>query len=1083
MKPKQTNLKFYISAIIIGIMIVFGVIYLLRVNKTASASWWNDSWGYRQQLYFNNSSQTEDLINFSVMIKKDSSDTDFWAHIKNDCEDIRFVDSDGTELNYEQEQCDYVGQKYVAWVNVPQIDLSSNTDYIYLYYGNTSAINGQNITSTWNSNYMMVQHLSESPNDGVVGHYDSTSNNNDGTPNNFQDGDGGTTTATGYIDGADIFAVEDDYILINDNDNLDNTSKLTISMWVYPTLLDGNARGIISKRVASANQDAYDFFFWTNNKLNIDIDGNGNRFASNTTFAINTWYYITVVYDGTLTQAERVKVYVNNALDVTAAETSTSIPNRASNLWLGILNINYGRNFRGTLDEVKISNDAKSLEWVKASYSSENNTFVNFQTEETKPVADGLTASSTIFMGGSTSTTLLPPILYYNFDEGYGTTTYNMVSTTKNGIINSLTWTNDGKFGKALSFNGTGSVYSNNNIGISGNVAGVSLWFKTPAVTSTNVKVLLEFSPNYNNDSTFAIFYNYLDMGTFNIAMHSSAGYSVIKLHSRYDDNEWHHLVAVFDRNQSTVLDQAKVYMDGKLSSTSIVSSYNAVHTTPFTDNKIYIGSRNASSIFFNGLIDEVKIYDYALSPDQVKLDYNDGKAMILGSTGTSTSAGSEYCVPGDTSFCASPIAEYKFDEKIGTVANDTSGNNNNGTITGATWARGKIGSAMSFDGTDDYVNLTHYTLNGQGVVTYSAFIKTSNASTTGASPAELKQAVFGQLEDSTMQVGIDNGKPSIWYYNYTAPAQWVKVWANTNIADNKWHHVTYIINTTSNVWSVYVDGIIDVSSGALTGLGPIWLDAIGKSRYSARFNGFMDDVKIYNYARTPSQIAWDYNKGAPIAHYKFDECSGTTVHDKSGNGLNGTISIGASGSQSAVGTCTDSDTTHAWYNGRTGKYKSSLNFDGTDDYASSTLSKTIVGSFLSVSMWIRPTGAQTNRVVFHIGDTINNSSPWIYFRRSTPTTVEWYLNAGYRITQTVNDNTWYFMTLTYDGTTWRAYKNGAPDGIYVGASGYPGSYTWFGTGYHGYYSGQIDDVKIFNYTLTPEQIKLEYAGNALKFN
>ena len=93
-----------------------------------------------------------------------------------------------------------------------------------------------------------------------------------------------------------------------------------------------------------------------------------------------------------------------------------------------------------------------------------------------------------------------------------------------------------------------------------------------------------------------------------------------------------------------------------------------------------WASSYNGDSTF-NGTIDEPKIYNYALTADEVKQDYNQGSALQMGQTsqtisGTTTSL--EYCIPGDTSPCASPIAEWKFDEKTGTSINDSSGNNNN---------------------------------------------------------------------------------------------------------------------------------------------------------------------------------------------------------------------------------------------------------------------------------------------------------------------------------------------------------------------------------------------------------------------
>src|SRR4051812_22134562 len=51
-------------------------------------------------------------------------------------------------------------------------------------------------------------------------------------------------------------------------------------------------------------------------------------------------------------------------------------------------------------------------------------------------------------------------------------------------------------------------------------------------------------------------------------------------------------------------------------------------------------------------------------------------------------------------------VAAYSFDEGSGTTASDASGNGHGGTVAGATWATGKFGSALSFNGTSSHVDL-----------------------------------------------------------------------------------------------------------------------------------------------------------------------------------------------------------------------------------------------------------------------------------------------------------------------------------------------------------------------------------------
>lgn len=120
----------------------------ITLNPTVSSGWYDTSWGYRRKITFDNSAQTENLTNFPVMVKLDSTRISY-ANTQDSGQDIRFTDSDGTTLlKYEIEKWDETGTSTV-WVKVPQIDASSSTDNIYMYYGNSSVADGQDATNVW----------------------------------------------------------------------------------------------------------------------------------------------------------------------------------------------------------------------------------------------------------------------------------------------------------------------------------------------------------------------------------------------------------------------------------------------------------------------------------------------------------------------------------------------------------------------------------------------------------------------------------------------------------------------------------------------------------------------------------------------------------------------------------------------------------------------------------------------------------------------------------------------------------------------------------------------------------------------
>ncbi|MBN8575844.1 MAG: T9SS type A sorting domain-containing protein [Cytophagales bacterium] len=145
-----------------------------------------------------------------------------------------------------------------------------------------------------------------------------------------------------------------DEMLIADNDNLDNTNGLTIYGVTRPLNLNGDARTIISKRTSVGTEQAYSVFYFTGNNLYTDLDGNGNRFATPATFANNNNYIHTVWYNGQLAAGQRARAYTNGTLEITTTESSATIPNYASPVTIGSINLTDGRPFGGHIAEVVV---------------------------------------------------------------------------------------------------------------------------------------------------------------------------------------------------------------------------------------------------------------------------------------------------------------------------------------------------------------------------------------------------------------------------------------------------------------------------------------------------------------------------------------------------------------------------------------------------------------------------------------------------------------------------------------------------------------------------------------------------------
>lgn len=163
-------------------------------------------------------------------------------------------------------------------------------------------------------------------------------------------------TTEGRIEGALVFNGTGHYARTADHALLDGAPALSLSLWVYPTVLNGTPRFVVSKR--DGTHTPYSVFFYTGNRLYVDINrtnANNQRFASTTTFQTARWYHLAVVFDGALPAAERLRLYVDGQLDSTHAVADDAIARRAGiPLSVGTANVGSTQYFAGRLDDLRL---------------------------------------------------------------------------------------------------------------------------------------------------------------------------------------------------------------------------------------------------------------------------------------------------------------------------------------------------------------------------------------------------------------------------------------------------------------------------------------------------------------------------------------------------------------------------------------------------------------------------------------------------------------------------------------------------------------------------------------------------------
>lgn len=344
-----------------------------------------EKWQYRRLLYIpplTDFTIAGDLENFPLMVKLVDGvnfDYDHSLDPAGSGADIRFLNESGNALRYEIEDWNDGGTS-IVWVKVPRIN-DDDTTIIYMYYGNSDASDAQDTENVWDENYMLVQHLQEDT--ALINCMkDSTYNNNDGTPYRIDPGPtiviDSLYTSLGKINGAcDFEGTNTNYVRVPAK--LDSTlsinKEITIEVWVNgESFSDTNtivARGIKASwsdnSYSAGLLDGRPIFVW----------GDQGSVSGNSSLLEGSWYYLAFVADEP--GANALKIYENGEFEQDASTTDN--PGSIS-AQLNIGTDGNANNFDGIIDEVRISNIARSDTWLKACFYSGNDELIDFGDEE-----------------------------------------------------------------------------------------------------------------------------------------------------------------------------------------------------------------------------------------------------------------------------------------------------------------------------------------------------------------------------------------------------------------------------------------------------------------------------------------------------------------------------------------------------------------------------------------------------------------------------------------------------------------------------------------------------------------------------
>ena len=547
-------------------------------------------------------------------------------------------------------------------------------------------------------------------------------------------------------------------------------------------------------------------------------------------------------------------------------------------------------------------------------------------------------------------------------------------------------------------------------------------------------------------------------------------------------DNVWTHIAVVFDSSATT--NNVKYYFNGVLDSTGTFD-------TDFNANakSKYIGCWQPGTYQLKSLIDEVRIYNRALSQSEITDLYRAGAARLKVNTPESG-----YLTSGLVGMWSFDGSATNWTSATEGTTNDLSGNNNTGTMTNMSRSSSPVpgisGQALSFDGVDDYVNVgASPALNLISAVTVSLWFK-ADTFAPGTNP-DWGDRYFGKGRDADQgSYTIDAFVGGISFMRVGA-GESDRHWASKSFSPSTgvWYHVVGVDNGTS--LKLYINGIESASNTdtftryyvSVSGRIGMALD----DRFAA--DAIIDEVRIYNRALSQSEITDLYRLGAArlkantpttgyltsglVGEWSFNgadtnwtSATAGTTNDLSGNNNTGTMT-NMSRSSSPV----------------PGISGQALSFDGSDDYVLASGQFPVTNSWQTVSVWVKfnAFGSGNNSVLAERGDPIYNEGIQLMMYDNK---VQWVITSTYPWPYVLIGNTilslgvWYHIVGTVDGSNLRLYINGVQDTaspVAFGGSEIRGAGTQylFGGGCRGtmYFNGLIDEVRIYNRALSADEV------------
>jgi len=881
----------------------------------------------------------------------------------------------------------------------------------------------------------------------------------------------------GVTNGAYYFDGVNDYISVKQIDGIKNLSNITVSVWIYP--LGKNAEdefGLEGYDKILGNSDD-----WNGGGFNFylrDVEDEQYAFNINGSYIrtgnviFDQWQQLVGTYDG-----ETMKLYLDGELIGSEGDVSTRIVSNLNLLIGDIHNYESSENiiketFNGMIDEVRVYDFAMTSDQIIENYNSD--------LQEKKDIVLNMPLDSNLW--------------------DYSPFKYDITNHSATGSSN-------GQVDDFYDFSSASTDYieidSSENLDVQNFT--FSSWFRTSGPNISSPGIYMR-SNNAGGNELF-IGFNGLDYNRIFITLDGLYHY-FFQAEDNLMDNQWHHIAARYDSSTLTV------YIDGA----QYDVSKSTTKTLDFGDSNAWIGAdadgfNSNLGNYWNGGIDELKLFSRALSEEEILEIYNrenNGDKYIREIDRTILSS---YTSLGDV-FNTKVTQFYpNFTRKESVFSNNLTIRNNTLPV---------INSAI-LNSTDPSTNHTDENLTAHVQVTdndgdntkllYDWYVNDELITVLNL-PFEREQVIFASDFESEATAGpiSCNERDQVLDDFF-----WSNV-GESGVIDNAedWIVVDNMGNNGSTGTGPVYDHTIGDSTGqyiyfetstpCFGGDDEAWLmsilidfDAYSEEQLTFWYHMYganMGTLYVEENTTGSWEILWELTGQQQTSEGEAWREATVDLSDLSGQGSLRFKGVSGTGYTSDM--ALDDISFNAKYFGAFGlngtlNYQpnggfdsfGSFDFDGIDDYLEIENSEQLNVQDFTFSSWFKTDSHSSDGedpVLFMRGNATGKNE--LGFFITSPTNFRVHLGGpSYNFDSgiTLTDFNWHHVVVTYDSSTLRVYMDGQQYGLDEAVNDvldFGDSNAWvgaevdsFNSDFGNYWDGFIDDVTLYNRALSPEQV------------